>query len=104
MAVRHYAHQYTVQLTDEKITGGNVSSENSDAEDYYPLIHRSANGTMVNADARAKEADETKLCDQRTKPLTTTIFSSFLASTTNPVDKFHSGREPRIRILQKITR
>ncbi|TGZ42237.1 Uncharacterized protein DBV15_12971, partial [Temnothorax longispinosus] len=63
MAVRHYAHQYTMRLTDEKITDENVSSENSDAEDYYPLIHHSANGTMVNANARrrAKEAswDET---------------------------------------------
>lgn len=61
MAVRHYAHQYTVRLTDEKIIDGNVSSENSDAEDYYPLIQHSANGTTVNAGRRAREAsrDET---------------------------------------------
>ncbi|EGI57593.1 hypothetical protein G5I_14334 [Acromyrmex echinatior] len=50
MAVRHYAHQYTMRLVDEKIDG-NVS-ENSDAEDYYPLIHHSASGTMVSANAR----------------------------------------------------
>jgi hypothetical protein len=57
MAVRHYAHQYTMRLTDEKIADGNVSSENSDAEDYYPLIHHSTNGATVNANAcrRAKE-------------------------------------------------
>ncbi|KYN35709.1 hypothetical protein ALC56_09909 [Trachymyrmex septentrionalis] len=51
MAVRHYAHQYTMRLVDEKIIDGNVS-ENSDAEDYYPLIHHSANDTMVSANAR----------------------------------------------------
>lgn len=55
MAVRHYAHQYTAQLTGEKITGGNVSSENSDAEeDYYPLIHHGANGATINANARKR--------------------------------------------------
>ncbi|XP_011066931.1 PREDICTED: prolyl endopeptidase FAP-like isoform X2 [Acromyrmex echinatior] len=63
MAVRHYAHQYTMRLVDEKIDG-NVS-ENSDAEDYYPLIHHSASGTMVSANARRqpKEAgwDKTDL-------------------------------------------
>lgn len=61
MAVKHYAHQYTMQLTDEKIADGNVSSENSDVEDYYPLIHRSVNGVMANAEARrrAKEGWET---------------------------------------------
>jgi len=52
-----------MQLTDEKITDGSVSSENSDVEDYYPLIHHSANGMIINANARrrAKEAgwDET---------------------------------------------
>ncbi|XP_011688871.1 PREDICTED: prolyl endopeptidase FAP-like [Wasmannia auropunctata] len=66
MAVRHYAHQYTMRLTDEKIADGNVSSENSDAEDYYPLVHHSVNTAMVNnanARRRAKEAgwDETDL-------------------------------------------
>lgn len=51
-----------MRLTDEKIADENVSSENSDVEDY-PLIPHNANGTMVNANARrrAKEAawDET---------------------------------------------
>lgn len=61
MAVRHYARQYMVQLTDdEKVTDGNVSSENSDAEDYYPLIHHSMSGTTA-ARGRTKELgwDET---------------------------------------------
>ncbi|KAL0127576.1 hypothetical protein PUN28_003097 [Cardiocondyla obscurior] len=59
MAVRHYAHQYTVRLTDEKITDENVSSENSDAEDYYPLIHRSAKGIAVNASAHRQAREVT---------------------------------------------
>jgi len=70
MAVRHYAHQYTMRLVDEKIIDGNVS-ENSDAEDYYPLIHHSANDTMVSANARRqpKEAGWIE---------TVRLFSSFL--------------------------
>lgn len=58
MAARHYAHQYAMRLTDEKIADGNVSGENSDVEDYYPLIHRSVNGAMASAEARrrAREA------------------------------------------------
>lgn len=61
MAVRHYAHQYTMQLTDEKITDGNVSSESSDEEDYYPLIRHTMNSAIVNTRRRGKEAswDET---------------------------------------------
>jgi len=78
MAVRHYAHQYTMRLTDEKITDGNVSSENSDVEDYYPLIHHSANGMIINANARrrAKEVgwDETV----RLSPSLLTFPSGFL--------------------------
>lgn len=63
MAVRHYAHQYTMQLTDEKIIDGNVSSESSDEKDYYPLIRHTMNSAIVNANTRrrGKEAswDET---------------------------------------------
>lgn len=59
MAVRHYAHQYTMQLTNEKIIDGN--SESSDEEDYYPLIRRTMNSAIVNANRRGKETgrDET---------------------------------------------
>jgi len=57
--VRHYAHQYAMWLTDEKIADGNVSSENSDVEDYFPLIHRRANGAMANAGARRRAKEET---------------------------------------------
>ncbi|KYM91652.1 hypothetical protein ALC53_01409 [Atta colombica] len=66
MAVRHYAHQYTMRLVDEKIIDGNVS-ENSDAEDYYPLIHYSTNGTMVSANARrqSKEVGWDKMMPER---------------------------------------
>lgn len=42
-----------MRLVDQKIIDGNVS-ENSDAEDYYPLIHHSANSTMVSANARRR--------------------------------------------------
>ncbi|KAM0729283.1 hypothetical protein ACS0PU_004637 [Formica fusca] len=54
MAVRHYAHQYTMRLTDEKNTDANVSSENSDMEDYYPLIHHTMNSTIVEVNARRR--------------------------------------------------
>lgn len=54
MAVRHYAHQYTVQLTEKKITGENVSSESSDVDDYYPLIHRSVSGATFDRNARRR--------------------------------------------------
>jgi len=59
MTVRHYAHQYAMWLTDEKIADGNVSSENSDVEDYFPLIHRRANGAMANAEARRRAKEGT---------------------------------------------
>ncbi|EFN76738.1 hypothetical protein EAI_04486 [Harpegnathos saltator] len=54
MAVRHYAHQYTVQLTEKKITDGNVSSESSDVDDYYPLIHHSVSGSTLDRNARRR--------------------------------------------------
>ncbi|XP_050453784.1 venom dipeptidyl peptidase 4-like isoform X1 [Cataglyphis hispanica] len=54
MAVRHYAHQYTMRLTDEKNTDANVSSENSDMEDYYPLIHHTMNNAIVDVSARRR--------------------------------------------------
>lgn len=54
MAVRHYAHQYTMRLTDEKNTDANVSSENSDMEDYYPLIHHTMNSAVVEVNARRR--------------------------------------------------
>lgn len=52
MAVRHYAYQYKMRTTEEKITDGNVSSENSDIEDYYPLMYH---GTIINARSRQKQ-------------------------------------------------
>jgi len=61
MAVKHYAHQYAIWLTDEKIADGNVSSDNSDVEDYFPLIHRGANGAMANAGAR-RRAKQVRFC------------------------------------------
>lgn len=80
MAVRHYAHQYTIRLTDEKIIDENVSSENSETEDYYPLIHHSANGTMVNANAlrRAKEANWNETV--RLLPFSLTFLFLFITS------------------------
>lgn len=57
MAVRHYAHQYTMQLTDEKIIDGNVSSESGDEEDYYPLIRRTMNSAIVNANTRRRRKE-----------------------------------------------
>lgn len=51
MAVRNYVHQYTMRLTDEKIIDENVS-ENSDMEDYYPLIRHTVRRVRVNARRR----------------------------------------------------
>jgi len=86
MAVRHYAHQYTMRLVDEKIIDGNVS-ENSDAEDYYPLIHHSTNGTMVSANAcrQSKEVGWDKTVRLFLSLLT---FSSFYTVSTLRSNKF----------------
>ncbi|KYM94979.1 hypothetical protein ALC62_14574 [Cyphomyrmex costatus] len=86
MAVRHYAHQYTMRLVDEKIADGNVSSENSDVEDYYPLIHHSTNDTMVSASAR-RQTKETGWDETVRLFLSFLTFPSFFTREHSKSDK-----------------